>query len=110
MIHLIRQPATEPQIQEMREAHGSFIKVAVDIHRKVLAGGGEFHADCESLLMEDGSRREDVWAADWLPTERKVRFTALINIRPRVNPGMEIRDAGIRQRLEKVVRTLLERS
>ena len=110
MIHLVRQPATEQQMQEMLEAHGSFIKVAVDIHRNVLAGGGEFHADCESLLMEDGSRREDVWGADWLPAERKVRFTALINIRPRVNPAMEIRDAGIRQRLEEIVRTLLEHS
>ena len=27
--------------------------------------GGEMHADCEAVLLEDGSRQEDVWGADW---------------------------------------------
>ena len=108
MIHLLREPASGEQIKEMLEAHESYIKVAVDIRLGILAGGGEFHADCESVLVEDGSRREDVWGADWILTEQTVRFGALINIRPRVNPSMEIQDPEVRRKVEAITRRLLQ--
>ncbi|MBI4342486.1 MAG: hypothetical protein HY599_03875 [Candidatus Omnitrophica bacterium] len=107
MIHLLRQAATGQQINEMLEVHETYIKVAVDIERKILAGGGEFHADCESVLIEHGSRKQDVWGADWIPSERAVRYGALINIRPKINPSMEIQDRAVRQTVEAVVRALL---
>jgi hypothetical protein len=81
-IHIIRQRATEKEIQEMLEELGIYIKLAVDVERNILAGGGEYHADCEEALLEDGSRQEDVWGADWYPESRTVRFGAPINIRP----------------------------
>ncbi|MFP5272403.1 DUF5674 family protein [Coleofasciculus sp.] len=39
------------------------MKLAVDIQRGILAGGGEFHADCETVLLEDGS--EQVNFIEW---------------------------------------------
>ena len=30
----------------MLEAQGAYIKLAVDIERGIIAGGGEYHADC----------------------------------------------------------------
>lgn len=65
MIHVIRSPATSAQMQEMLAALGIYIKLAVDIQRGILAGGGELHADCERVLLEDGSQQQDVWGADW---------------------------------------------
>lgn len=109
-IHLLRQSATESQVREMLEVHETFIKVAVDIQVGILAGGGEFHADCESVLVEAGSRREDVWGADWIPGDQAVRYSALINIRPKVNPGMEIQSQAIRTTLETITRRLLGRA
>jgi len=82
----------------------------VDVRRGLLAGGGELHADCESVLLEDGSRREDIWGADWIPADQAVRCSALINIRPRVNRSMEIQDRAIRQQVETIVQRLLKRS
>lgn len=55
-IHIIRQRATEDEIQEMLEELGTYIKLSVDVEREILAGGGEYHADCEEVLLEDGSR------------------------------------------------------
>jgi hypothetical protein len=55
-IHIIRQRATEKEMREMLEELTTYIKLAVDIEREVLAGGGEYHADCEELLLEEGSR------------------------------------------------------
>lgn len=109
-IHLLREPATEQQITAMLETHESYLKAAVDIRRGVLAGGGEFHVDCESVLLEDGSRREDVWGADWIPAEQAVRCSALINLRPRTNPSMEIQDPAMRGRVETIARRLLWRA
>ena len=87
----------------------SYVKLAVDIERGILAGGGALHADCEALLLEDGSRQEDIWGADWIPSTQAVRFEALINIRPRQNNrGMTIQNPTVRSRVEAIARKLLE--
>ena len=108
-IHIIRNPPTPEQIREMLEELETYIKLAVDVERGILAGGGEYHADCEEVLLEDGSRQEDIWGADWYPESKTVQFGALINIRPRQgNRGMEIEDSKLREKIETIVRQLLE--
>ena len=94
---------------QMLEALEVYVKVAVDINRGVLAGGGALHADCEAVLLDDGSAQDDIWGADWIPVSEQVRFEALINIRPRQNNfSLTILDRDIRERMERVVRDLLE--
>lgn len=86
----------------------TYIKLAVDIQRGILAGGGALHADCEAVLLDDGSRQQDIWGADWNPSAQQVTFESLINIRPRQNnPSMEILDPTIRERVAEIVRQLL---
>lgn len=46
MILLLNNKATPAQIQAMSEEYKTMIKLAVDIRRSVLAGGGEMHAGC----------------------------------------------------------------
>ncbi len=107
-ILVIHSPATPAQVDQMTEALGSYIKIAVDIGRRALAGGGSLHADCEQALLDHGARQEDIWGADWYPDTREVGFESLINVRPRQgNAGLEIEDAAIRQRVEDIVRHLL---
>ena len=110
MILIIRQPATSEQLAQMCKAFGeTLIKLAVDVEREILAGGGELHADCEAALLEGGSRQRDIWGADWYPLERQVGFESLINIRPRQqNRSLEVRDSAVRARIEIIVRRLLE--
>jgi hypothetical protein len=109
-IRILRGIATEAEIRDMLETLQTYIKLAVDVERGVLAGGGEYHADCEEVLLEDGSLQENIWGADWYPDTRTVGFVALINIRPRQgNRGMEIEDPTLRRRIESVVRRLVER-
>ncbi|MBI4395168.1 MAG: hypothetical protein HY583_03115 [Candidatus Omnitrophica bacterium] len=92
----------------MLETLGNYIKVAVDISKGVLAGGGILHADCESVLIQDGSKQEDIWGADWFPENGKIRFEAMINIAPRrKNRSMEIQDQTIRNKVVDVIQTLL---
>jgi hypothetical protein len=110
MILIIRESVTPDQINLMIEQFGSnFIKLAVDVNREILAGGGELHSDCEQALLEDGSQQVDVWGADWYPESRNVTFESIINLRPRQqNFSMDIQDLALRSRIEQLVRELLE--
>ena len=108
VIHIIRERATKQQMEEMLQVLGTYVKLAVDLERGILAGGGALHADCEAALLEDGSRQENVWGADWIPGAQQVTFESLINIRPRQNnPSLEILDSGIRERVSEIVKPLL---
>jgi hypothetical protein len=104
MVYIIRDKAAPAQIEEMLEMLQSYIKLAVDIDRGILAGGGAMHADCEAVLLDDGSQQESIWGADWDPTAEQVTFESLINIRPRQNnPSMEILDPAIREKVAEIV-------
>ena len=108
-ILIIRNPASQEHIHEMLEGLETYIKLAVGVQRNILAGGGEYHADCEEVLLEDGSHQEDIWGADWYPEHRKVEFGELINIRPHQgNRSMEIEDPKLRDRIEAITRALLQ--
>lgn len=109
LIHIVRQKASRQQLEEMVKELDPLIKLAVDIHRQILAGGAQMHVDCESVLLEDGSRQEDIWGANWIHSTQTIDFEALINIRPnQENLSMTIQDPAIKQRVETIVRNLLE--
>jgi len=92
----------------MLQVLGTYIKLAVDLHRGILAGGGAMHADCEAALLDDGSQQEDIWGADWDPHSQQVTFESLINIRPRQNNrSLEIVDPDIREDVAQITRQLL---
>ena len=107
---IVREPSTSEKIREMAEPFfGLRIKLAVDVSREILAGGGELYFDCEQLLLDDGSQQENIWGADWYPQTKEVGFESIINIRPRQqNMTMEVRDLLLKARIEKIVRYLLE--
>jgi hypothetical protein len=75
--------------------------------------GGELHADAEQLLLEDGSRQEDLWGANYYPdlgAAECVEFTSLINIRPaQGNRSMEIEDDEVRDRVRELTHRLIGR-
>lgn len=108
MIHLLKQTAKPDQIQEMLAQYETMIKIVVDIRRRVLCGGGEMHADCESVLLDDGSEQDDLWGANWYTSDQRIEFESLINIRPRLgNRSILIQDENLRQQVETISREIL---
>jgi hypothetical protein len=87
------------------------VKYVVDVTRSVAAVGGELHADGERLLLEAGSRQQDLWGANYYPglgPERCIEYTALINIRPsQGNLSMEIQDPHTRDLIRKITNDLI---
>ena len=89
----------------------TMVKFVVDIERERIALGADLHADLEALLLEDGSRSEDLWGANYHPgqgAEACLEFTSLINIRPSLgNPGMEVADTQLRERIREITFRLI---
>ena len=108
-IYLIKDKATPKQIEEMLLTLKTYIKLAVDVKDRILAGGGELHADCEAVLLSEGSHQENVWGANWIPSKKEVTYEAMLNISSkRKNPSMIIQNSEICQLVEKIVRERFE--
>ncbi len=112
MTLIIRKPATNEQISQMAEIYdGVLIKLAVDVEREILAGGGVIHIDCEQALLDDGSYQMDVWGVDWYPRLKRIGFESLTNIRShQKNFSFELQHPALRVQIETIIRSLLEGS
>lgn len=107
MIVIIHTLATPEQIEQMLLEHKFYIKVAVDIERRILADGGDMHYDCEQALLDDGSRQENIWGAGYISSNQNITYDSIINLRPRQNRSMEIRDATIKKRVAQIITEFL---
>ena len=100
------------KLRELAQAtFGDMVKVVVDVERRVMAAGGRMHYDSEQVLLEDGSKQSNLWGANIYPDRAKdeyIEYTSLINIRPRDNNrGMEVSDQTMRDRIKKVIDSLI---
>lgn len=93
------------------DSFGDMVKAVVDIGHGVLALGGELHADAEALLLDDGSRQDDLWGINLYPDKPRqewIEYSSLINVRPAVgNRSLVIQDAGVQEKIRTVVDRLM---
>lgn len=98
---IIRAPITQQAWESLTAAPDvDLVKVVVDIERSLVAIGGDLHADCEQLLLDDRSKQEHLWGANIYPKRpagEQLEYESMINIRPRAgNRSMEIQDPARR--------------
>lgn len=108
MLSIIRSKADSQTLEKIAEDLKGYIKVVVDVRRNILAAGGEKHVDGERLLLEDGSRQEDLWGAGLDLETYEMDFDSLINLRPMKNRSREILDEEIRKKVAAVIESLLK--
>lgn len=98
-------PFTKEEIEKMAEEYGEYIKTVIDVEKKICAGGGKMHADCEKILLENGSEQKNLWGGGIDLAAKVIDFTSLINIRPRdENYSMEILKPETREEFEKLMK------
>lgn len=113
-MRIIRTKTKLSEIWNNREIQNTtLLKIVVDIKRRVIAVDAEMHADLENLLLDDGSKQEDLWGANLYPERGNTEFfefTSFINIRPATgNRGMEINDPLIRDQVVSITNQLIEK-
>lgn len=109
MILIFFKKATEEEIKKVvQDFDGLYIKVVVDVEREMLAAGGERHFDAEQILLENGSRQENLWGGGVDVKTGEIDYNSMINLRPnQENSSRDILSSVIRQKFDKVVRNLL---
>ena len=97
----------------VQEQYGDMVKFVVDIARERIAIGGDLHADEEAVLLEAGSRQQDLWGGNYYPgrgPDECIEYTSMINIRPSMeNFGMEITLESVRSRVQGIAHRLIGR-
>ena len=87
------------------------VKCVIDLEKGVMAIGGEMHADEEVLLLENGSKQENLWGINLYPDNTNdsfVEFDSMINIRPRQgNRSRGVEDVDIRKKFLEVIDKLV---
>ena len=60
-IKIFKNKVSKIELEELAQSsYGDMIKGVVDIELNIMALGGELHADCEEILLEQGSRQADL--------------------------------------------------
>jgi len=89
------------------EFYDDMVKGTCDIATGAVALGGEYHIDAAKVLIENGSKGDDIWGFNIVfgkPKDERIEYTALINIRPASgNRDMYIQDEKVRSSVKTIV-------
>jgi len=108
MIKIISGGIDINELNKLAEEIGGFyIKIVVDLDRGILAAGAKMHVDEEQMLLEQGSKKENLWGGGYDLETKYVTFDSIINNKPGINNSSEILDTGIRTKFETITRKLL---
>jgi len=98
-----KSPYTRDEINKLRELFDVYIKTVIDIRRKVCSAGCDRHFDSEKILLEEGSRQEDLWGGGIDLETLAIDCNSMINIRPgEGNNSNEIQNDKIREEFLKL--------
>jgi len=109
-VKIIDSSISPAELKVMAEGRfGNMVKAVVDVDRKIMALDGELHADEEALLLENGSRQENLWGINIYPElegPERIEFDSVINIRP--SQGNRTRGVDDQATREKIVQVVVE--
>lgn len=102
------------ELKEMaKNMFGDFVKAVVDIEKNILAVDAELHADEEGLLLENGSKNENLWGINLYPDIQDddwIEFDSMINLRPSQNNKTRgVENPEIRKKIIAIVNKLVKK-
>lgn len=101
------------ELRQLMSRLGDLVKAVVDIDSRLMAVGGELHADEEAVLIEQGSVQASLWGInlypEQYPDEDWIEFDSMINIRPsQQNRTRSVDDPATRESIRRVVSQLVK--
>ena len=113
-IVIIKEPITRAELKKIAEKRfGDLVKAAVDIEQEIMAVGGEFHMDEQTVLHEEsGSKQQDVWGINIYPDrtgDEFIEFDSMINLKPNLgNRSRDVEDPKIKDQIRQIVNKLVK--
>ncbi len=102
---LIDKKLTKSEILNLRKKYGDYIKLTVDVGKEWIVVGTGLHADGEKILLEKGSKQDNIWGGGINIVDKQIDATAVLNIRPRLeNDNLEILNQKIRKKFNDIIK------
>ena len=109
MIVVLDRKITKEEFEKAREVYSDYIKNVIDVEKNILAVGGEYHIDCEDVLIKSGSKQEDLYGGGYRVGSKEVEYMAMRNYKPALGKyTYEIYDKNVRGRLFELTKKHLE--
>lgn len=111
---IITEQITIEELKEMaKKMFGSLVKAVVDVEKEIMAVDGELHSDEQELLIENGSKHENLWGINIYPeikNEDWVEFDSLINLKPASGHRTRgVENSEIREKVIRIVNKLVKK-
>ncbi len=111
-IRIISEKISITELKKIaEERYGDLVKAVVDVEKKIMALGGEMHADEEEILLEQGSKQANLWGINLYPCapeEKMIEFDSIINLRAwQNNRSRGVEDPETKKIIIEVVRQLI---
>ena len=94
-----------------KKMFGNFVKAVVDIKKEMIVIDAEMHADEEALLLQRGSKKEDIWGINLYPEmegDDFIEFDSMINLRPsQGNRSRSVDNPEVRKKIVQIVNKLV---
>lgn len=95
-----------------KKMYEDLVKAVVDVEKKIMAVNGDLHADEEALLIEKGSKQENLWGINLYPKlkDKKsfIEFDSMINLRPSLgNKTLSVDDVAVQKKIRKIINKLV---
>lgn len=101
------------ELKEMTAMFGNMVKAVVDVDKGLLALDAELHSDLEALLLENGSKQEDLWGINLypeLPDNQFVEFDSMINMRPsQGNRSRGVESEEVRSKIIEIIKNIVNK-
>ena len=107
MVIILSAQATEEDLEKAKEEYKTYIKVTMDVEKKIVSIGGEYHFDAEQELLKVGCSQATIWGGGVDLVAKKIDYNAMINIRAGVNYSTEICDEEVKQKFTNLVKKYL---
>lgn len=85
MIITKNTPYSREEIKSLSEQFEVYIKTVIDIKKKVCSAGMDRHFEGEQILLNQGSKQNDIWGGGIDLETKEIDYNSFINIRPQDN-------------------------
>lgn len=114
MMKIISKKIPLSQLKEIaKKSFGNLVKAVVDVEKKLMVIDGELHADEEALLLQKGSKQENLWGINLYPEINSadwIEFDSMINLRPvSGNRSRGVDDPRLRDKIIIMVNKLVKK-
>jgi hypothetical protein len=111
---IVQKTVTLKELKALAAAtFGDMVKGVVDIERELIAVDAELHADLEALLLENGSKQNNLWGINFYPDlegDDLIEFDSMINMRPsQNNRSRGVESESTRNKIFEIVRKQVQK-